>query len=115
MENVNRLFVPLNSEAFSWFKQGKTWEVRKMKGQYNLKNIKVGRKVELRRGYNSKDSIWGFITEVRVFENAKELMKLIDYKKILPTAKSFQEAEFLLENFVSTNDKIIAFRINQKS
>ncbi len=113
MENVNRLFVPLNSEAFSWFKLGKTWEVRTMKGQYNLTNIKVGRKVELRRGYNSNDSLWGTISEVKVFENAQDLLKLIDYKKILPTVGSFQEAEFLIEKFVSTNDKIIAFKIKQ--
>lgn len=112
MDVSNRLFVPLNSKAFNWYKLGKEWEVRKMKGQYNLNNIKINRLVELRRGYNTHDKLWGRIDDVKIFNNHIELLDYIDFKLIFPTIISINEAEKMLDEFIIKDEKIIAFKIS---
>ncbi|WP_138431865.1 hypothetical protein [Fodinibius saliphilus] len=104
-----RLFVPLNKEAFKWFKHGKKWEVRKLKGQYNPNNICTGRRVELRKGYNGT-SLWGNVTNVRVFDDYEKLFDSIDFKHIFPFADSLNHAKTLILNYVNQNE-IIAFKI----
>lgn len=110
-EIKDRLFLPLNSNAFNWYKMGKKWEVRKVKGQYNLKNIRSNRIVELRRGYNTKDRLWGIINEVKIFNNSSQLLSEIDFLEIFPEAKDSNEANNLFNDFVNVDEHIIAFKI----
>ena len=113
MSSNKRLFVPLATTAFDWFKRGKLWEIRNLKGQYNLNNVKAGKTVELRKGYNTNDSIWGFIEDVRQFIDIDDLLNNIEYELIIPDATNLSEAKKLLKNFTSEGEKIIAFKIRQ--
>jgi len=109
----NRLFVPLTKQAFEWFKNGKQWEVRKFKvGQYNLRNIVIGREVELRLGYRRGKSIWGVVSEVKIFENVEQLIDDISYELITPSADTKEQAKEFIEKYVGLRNQIIAFRIN---
>src|SRR5438445_4843431 len=64
-EKRDRLFVPLASEPFDWFLGGrKRWELRRFGRQYTHVHVKIGRPVELRRGYSSKQVLCGQITNV---------------------------------------------------
>lgn len=107
----NRLFVPLNTEAFNWFKEGKKWEVRKKRGQYNPRNVFKGKKVELRKGYTG-ESIWGKILDVDTFENADRLFEKINFKEVFPDSGSLSSAKKLIQNYVDSNE-IIAFKIQR--
>src|SRR5258708_2524794 len=61
----DRLFVPLADQPFAWFRSGhKKWELRRFGRQYTLKHVRVGRRVELRRGYRGPDVLWGEILDV---------------------------------------------------
>lgn len=105
-----RLFVPLNSEAYNWFKQGKKWEVRKYQGQYTTNNVIEGKRVELRKGYNG-ESIWGVINEVKVLNNIQDLFQQINFNEIFPTLEKKSEAIYLAQNYID-DKKIIAFKVN---
>jgi len=113
INSQNRLFIPLNGEAYKWFKSGnKQWEVRKLNvGQYNLKNLIVGRKVELRLGYRPGNSIWGIIKEVRTYDNANNLVNEIDFKHLIPSANDSNEATQKIIDYVGSESKIIAIKI----
>jgi ASC-1-like (ASCH) protein len=88
-----RLFVPLATEPFRWFESGKKkWELRKYGKQYTEKNIFSGREVELRRGYNTTDSLWGRLGEVLVVDSLEDLFLKVDFEKIIPVAASHEEA-----------------------
>ena len=63
----DRLFVPLNKEWYNLFLAGKKkWEIRGYSSRFNEKTVKVGRDVELRKGYMKEDAIWGKIVEVHI-------------------------------------------------
>ncbi len=111
----NRLFVPLTREAFEWFSLGKKWEIRKLNvGQYNLKNLHIGRDVELRLGYQPGSSIWGKITEVEIYNSVDELINEIVFTNIIPTAKEENEAKQFIEKYVGRDNQIIAFKVDKK-
>jgi len=61
-----RLFVPLARLAYEWFASGqKKWEVRRARGQFSVEKLTVGRRVELRLGYQKAESaFWGSVTDV---------------------------------------------------
>lgn len=107
----NRLFVPLSKEAFRWFKAGKKWEIRRLnKGQYNLKNIRLHRQVELRLGYNG-ESLWGTIDQILTFTNSYQLVNQIDYTELIPTATSVEDAIDKINSYVSSNEQLIVFKV----
>ncbi len=60
---VDRLFCPLTAEAFGWWLQCKTHELRKDAPRWSAKHVYPGRRIELRKGY-SGPSLWGEIVEV---------------------------------------------------
>ena len=61
----DRLFVPLNKHWYDLFPEGKKkWEIRGLSNQFNRQTVRVGRDVELRRGYVKEGAIWGKIVEV---------------------------------------------------
>ena len=63
----DRLFVPLNGPWYDLFASGrKKWEIRGLGSRFNKQTVRVGRDVELRRGYAKEGAIWGKIVEVHV-------------------------------------------------
>jgi hypothetical protein len=61
----DRLFVPLSGAPWRWFASGaKLWELRRLGGRWSEKQLRPGRRVELRRGYSTPDSLWGTVAEV---------------------------------------------------
>ena len=61
----DRLFVPLNKHWYDLFLEGKKkWEIRGLSNRFNRQTVRVGRDVELRRGYAKEGAIWGKIVEV---------------------------------------------------
>jgi hypothetical protein len=84
-----------------------------MKGQYNLKNIYIGKKVELRRGYNTTDKIWGVIEDVKVFDNIDELFSKINFNLIIPDEDDEARAKKMLMDFVDPHTKLIAFKVQK--
>ena len=87
------MFVPLNSEPWYWFRDGKkTWELRRAKGQFAVDRVKVGRRIELRRGYSTPDSLFGFVEDVAIGAEIESIFRLVNYRKIIPTARSLDAA-----------------------
>jgi hypothetical protein len=63
----DRLFVPLNKHWYNLFLEGKKkWEIRGLSNRFNRQTVRVGRDVELRRGYAKEGAIWGKIVEVHI-------------------------------------------------
>ena len=61
----DRLFVPLKKHWYNLFLEGKKkWEIRGLSNRLNRQTVRVGRDVELRRGYAKEGAIWGKIVEV---------------------------------------------------
>ncbi len=112
MNTNNRLFLPLKSDAFKWFAEGnKKYELRKLHHQYNRRQVKKDRLVELRQGY-SGPSIWGRIDHVLVEEsNLHKLFEKVEFKDVIPVAGSIDEAVSLAEKFVGTQGPYILFKI----
>ncbi|WP_375276816.1 ASCH domain-containing protein [Alteromonas australica] len=110
-----RFFLPLSSLPYAWFTSGaKNWEFRKLKGGFNTNQLYPGRYVEVRRGYNSKDSFYGKIKKVLTDTSVERLVSKIGYQKIIPTASSQGEAiESIcgILNLSGNEQEFIAFEI----
>ena len=89
-----RLFVPLCSDPFKWFKSGKkTWELRRMRGQFTLKTVTYGRPVELRRGYSTPDSLFGTVGAILIESSLRNWFHSIhDFKVVIPIAETVYDA-----------------------
>jgi hypothetical protein len=88
----DRLFVPLKGEAYDWFASGgKKWEVRKLGRQWTEKNVRTGRRVELRRGYNG-ESLWGVVGGVVIQSDLWGLFSLVDYREVSPLSSDLTQA-----------------------
>jgi hypothetical protein len=108
---VDRLFVPLNSKAFGWFKSmGKKFELRNYGRQWTEKHIYSGRSVELRRGYSVGDSLWGTIGKI-VTGDINEIYSKINFIDIIPIAKNKEDAIEITQNIMGDNMKYIAFEV----
>ena len=94
MNADNRLFVPLNAEAFRWFAScGKRWELRKFGRQYTDKHLRLGRRVESRRGYSdAQQAIWGKIKNVHRASSLAEFFDHVPYLLVIPTAVDSNDA-----------------------
>ena len=94
VRNVDRLFVPLSTEPHQWFESGrKNWELRKLARQFTEKHVRIGRLVELRRGYSDpSSSIWGTIDEVVVAQNLNEFFSRVNWENVLPESDSLEAA-----------------------
>lgn len=89
----DRLFVPLATEPYRWFESGqKTWELRVLRRQFNLMSVRVGRRVELRRGYSTGDSLWGEITAVQTDTKLEWMFQQVPFWQVIPTAESVEDA-----------------------
>lgn len=114
-EADDRLFAPLNTKPFRQFESGdKKWELRGVNDRFNRDTVYKGRAVELRRGYNTGDSIWGWITDVRTFKSLETLVEALDYKEISPDVDSEEEFIKRIEEEVFEDqdyDEYIAFEV----
>lgn len=109
--DARRLFVPLSGEPFQWFSSGKKeWEVRRNKGAFRADRLTRGRRVELRMGYTG-ESLWGTLAETVIATNTAQLFDRISYKAAVPTATSPLAASTFVENLLSKDSELVAFRI----
>jgi hypothetical protein len=117
IETLNsRLFVPLATEPFRWFEGGqKCWELRRYGRQYTERNVRVGRQVELRRGYSSDESLWGVIVETRRADSVDDFFRKVDYRTVVPDARSETQAIEIANAILGIRDNpqtpVFAFRI----
>jgi hypothetical protein len=82
--SLDRLFVPLAEQPFRWFESGlKTWELRKLARSFTEKHVRIGRPVELRRGYNTPDSRWGIITDVKLAPSIAAFFDLVPFEHVI--------------------------------
>jgi hypothetical protein len=114
--STRRLFVPLASEPFRWFTEGqKQWELRKYGRQYTERHVWVGRRIELRRGYSSKESLWGVIMETVHTANVRDFFGKVNYKIVIPAAQSEVEAIEMAERILGissgTDIPVLGFRV----
>jgi hypothetical protein len=90
---VDRLFVPLATQPFVWFSSGqKKWELRRFGRQYTPKHVRVGRRVELRRGYGGREVIWGKVLDVVEADGVDDFFNKVNYKEVVPVANSREDA-----------------------
>lgn len=107
---MDRLFVPLNSEPYHYFDvRMKEWEARAVKGQYNRDQVRVGREVELRKGYSTDESLWGVIDERRFYDSIPEMVGDVGHDKILPDNSRLDVIKSLEEKY-DDEDEFVAFR-----
>ncbi len=108
---TDRLFVPLKGEFYRAFESGaKTWELRGVNDQFNPDTVRVGRSVELRRGYSTDDSLWGVVTAVRTFETPDEIIETFPYEQIRPGADP-AELRDSIATLLGKYDEFIAFEV----
>lgn len=91
---VTRLFVPLSSAPHAWFRSGdKQWELRRYGRQYTESHLRVGRPVELRRGYtDANTSLWGAIESVQRATSLRDFFDKVPYAAVIPEAASVDDA-----------------------
>jgi hypothetical protein len=112
-----RLFVPLSQEPFQWFSTGrKNWELRRHGRQFTERHVRVGRRVELRRGYSDpRASLWGTIDEVVIAGSIEIFFDLVPFRMVIPSAKTSGEAVATAAGILGlTPDagRVIGFRID---
>jgi hypothetical protein len=85
--------VPLADQPFAWFRSGKKkWELRRLGRQYTQRHVRVGRRVELRRGYRGPDVLWGEILAVIEANGIEDFFEKVDFKDVVPVADSREDA-----------------------
>jgi hypothetical protein len=106
---MKRLFIPLTSEAFYWFRDHrKTFELRAYGRTWTEKNIYEGREVELRRGYSTGDKINGKVGAI-IIGSLSHVFEEVNFKKIVPVAGSERDAvEMADEILKGRKEKYIA-------
>jgi len=89
-----RLFVPLATAPFEWFRSGgKRWELRRYGRQYTERTVVPGREVELRRGYQRQgDALWGTVAQTVKANSILEFFDRVPYELVIPIAKDRSEA-----------------------
>lgn len=93
LPKADRLFVPLADQPFAWFRSGqKKWELRRFGRQYTPKHVRVGRRVELRRGYRGPDALWGDILDVVEANGVDDFFNKVHFKEVIPVADSREQA-----------------------
>lgn len=110
-----RLFVPLAGDPYAWFASGaKRWEVRRARAAFAPECLTIGRRVELRRGYNTPDSIWGTIAEVVCVESPEELFDVIPHGEVIPVASDDVDAAEMVRAILridTPRERLVAFRV----
>jgi ASC-1-like (ASCH) protein len=101
---IDRLFVPLAHQPFRWFQSGeKKWELRRFGRQYTPKHVRVGRRVELRKGYKGPDALWGKILDVIQAKNVDDFFNKVPFKDVIPIASSREDAVKIATNILNVD------------
>lgn len=114
----DRLFVPLATEPYHWFLSGaKRWELRRKGRQYTGRHVRIGRRVELRRGYSSaKDALWGVIDDIAEAESIRAFFKRVPFSEVIPFALSEEEAASMAASILGidpdASQGVIGFRVS---
>lgn len=81
---ADRLFVALKTEPFQWFADGrKLWELRRTGPRFNSRTVRLGRPVELRRGYSIGESLWGVVEKVQEASGIREFFKDVPFAQVI--------------------------------
>ncbi|KKG82393.1 hypothetical protein DU57_12325 [Methanosarcina mazei] len=111
----NRLFLPLNQTWYNLLLEGqKEWEIRGVSDTFNQKTVKIGRSIEIRKGYQN-DSIWGIIKDKFTVNSIQEIPKPIYDKTIPPSVQEDPEVTKFINEYFKKYDKFILFRIEIQS
>jgi uncharacterized protein YqfB (UPF0267 family) len=116
-EKKDRLFVPLATDPFNWFAYGpKRWELRRLGGQFTPRHVRVGRTVELRRGYRIDESLWGKITDVVEAENVEDFFDKVPYWEVIPIAETRHDAVGIATKILqaTSGTRLLGFAVGQK-
>lgn len=106
-----RLFLPLTTEAYNWYCEGKSVEIRKFQRRFKnilSQNYEIA---ELRKGYNGP-SIWAEIKSIKKYNNVTDLLIDVNYKELIPSATTNIEAQNRLRSYVNNEKEIIAIFLN---
>jgi hypothetical protein len=117
---TDRIFVPLNTEAFDWFESGtKRWELRRVRGQYTLKHIRPGRLIEFRKGYRQGSSLWGTVLRTTLATGVADFFSKVPFSEVIPSAKSqvdaIAKAERILRVPPGALDEVIGIEVGEVS
>jgi hypothetical protein len=113
MPKADRLFVPLAEQPYRWFASGhKTWELRAKRGQFTEQHIDLGRRVELRRGYSTPDSLWGVIEDAIVAPTVEAFFDQVSWQQVIcdPAIKTREQAEAMARTMIKSVP-VIGFKI----
>ena len=117
---AKRLFVPLSSEPYDWFRSGrKRWELRRYGRQYTPALVRQGRQVELRRGYRSQSqALWGHIVRTVEATSLPSFFDQVPFQLVIPVAKTRDEAVALASSILglapNENTRVLGFEIEVK-
>jgi hypothetical protein len=91
---TQRLFLPLSTAPFQWFKSGKKrWELRRCRRQFTERQVVPGRRVELRRGYQANgEAIWGVVRRTLAASSLADFFDNVPFELVIPTAATRTEA-----------------------
>lgn len=106
----DRLFVPLNKHWYDLFANGKKkWEIRGVGPLFNPGTVRVGRDVELRRGYAKEGAIWGKIVEVHIVSTVYiPIINIMDDLFPIPTNSPLWSE---IQEYNAKYSKFIVFKI----
>ncbi len=108
---IDRLFVPLNAMWHRLFLSGeKTWELRGVNSRFNEDTVRIGRAVEIRRGY-CYDSYVGTIDAYVIAEKWEDLPAQVRVGVIPNSVANDDAAKNFLKRFLQKYDSLIAFKI----
>jgi ASC-1-like (ASCH) protein len=112
----DRLFVALSEEPFEWFRSGhKKWELRKLGRQFTTKHVRIGRRVELRKGYRGPASLWGEIVRVIEAPSIDQFFEQVPFEEVIPAARSRENAVEIASAIlnVSPHTPVLGFSISR--
>jgi len=106
----DRLFVPLNKYWYNLFAEGKKkWEIRGLNNRFNLNTVKVGREVELRKGYRTNGALWGKIERVFVTDSVYDVPPEVK-NELFPEPLEPQQREEI-RHYNAKYTKFIVFKV----
>jgi hypothetical protein len=114
LPKADRLFVPLAALPFAWFCSGKKkWELRRFGKQYTPKHVRVGRRVELRKGYRGTDALWGEILDVVEAKGVDEFFNKVHFREVIPVADSREQAIKIATDIlkIDRNTRLLGFSV----
>jgi len=111
LRKTNRLFLPLDNRWYQLFREGKKkWELRGYSDIFNLRTIREGKTVEIRRGYNSH-SLWGIIDESMIVNSIDDIPQNILDETIPPEVRNDPDVMNFLQDYEKKYDRYILFKI----